>query len=1516
MNRFTLLFFTCVCSLLSYGQGIESNYETLANKSHKTYMNSLSVTPNSPQASSFGTYGEYPVSLYTGAVDISIPIAAVPGKKLSMPINLNYNSGGVRVNALPSWVGSGWDLSLGGVITCSIDGRPDNKANYYSRSTDIDALKTNPYTNYWTQRQKLFEDAAKPPSATTLETQPDGYTLTFPGGGAKFYILPTALTAASGSTPSTISASSILFKKVVDYKVTPYFDATGKIDSFLVRDGEGRRYHYTAYEETTSTPDAAGGEAPIGIMTYRSAWFLTKMESYDKTEVITFSFASDATSFSIPMNQFEGDGKSVPVIPTSPPRAPCGGGNLCSAQITDVYGGISSVTVKNKKTLSQVNYYLAGSLNSRYIFNYSKHTGTNSHDINKLDNITVSRGTVPTGVGKTSFTYSNSTGRLTLEQVKQTSFDGSLSLGTTSFSYDPTVLPELRSNAIDFWGYYNGATSNAHLVPNYEGCQGGEYYNGAATRSANSKSLAGSLKRITYPTGGYTEFTFEPHTVEQFGGCGSPSQGWRTTAGGLRIKQVTSYSDADVEAYSKTYSYKLAGSTASSGKLLTAFQLGTYERYTRNSLRNFDPCSSDNASFTCTFLKIYASPQPTRGSVEGEHVGYSRVTETFAGSTVYTFRNQQSGRLTYTPSNGELLRIEKLNAAGTKVQQIDYTYGKDESDTRRDKTFVVPVIVPSSNQDNLEKLCMSTTNPANYTWLMSYDASRECGPNTKLYSAIQNTKYTISPYNLKQYWGYMKSVTTTDYLENGSGLQAVSRAQTFTYGDLAVTSPTIISFKNSDNATTELRFKFITSSGLPSFMGTDTKNTMTSMNLITAPIEVVRYQGGVAVDGTQMDYSRFGGTIPYLSTIYRLETTWDGAGTFKNSGTGYGWSATATINSYSKGQIENVTKRGWVPTSYTYTRGLLSSSTTAGMIQAYAYDKFNLLWRETGVDGLRTFYTYDSGQRLDKVLSYSKTFDESTTSKGDYHVVTDYSYLYHGTSDTKNYIKTEQEFTSVTGSALTSLKTNVRVDGLGRTVQTVKIGYSPAGKDIVASGVLYNSFNQPYRQLSSKESTYPSGFYIPNSFVTEYTETIYENSPLVRPLSVTPPEWATTNMVYQTNSAEIKVDGATYAANTLYITGEIDPTGASNKWRSLTYTDKLGRVIMKRRTDGTTNLDTRYGYDAKDRVSFILPPSVTVKSSTLAFRYLYDGRDNVIEKYVPDQGTTLLKYNNRDLLTFSQDPNMRTATKWMQYEYDDLGRERKNGFVTTTVSSGASVLTYAEVLSETTYDGTKAIEKGKITSHKTKVLGSSPAVYLTRTYTYDDYGRVTKTSENNTAGGSDVNEYTYDWAGNVLSEERSHTRTGTSVVVLKEHIYDWAGRKDLSYLTVTRDGTVTEPKVLVSDNDYTYRDELKTLKLGKHSGQTAFLQQIDYTYNQLSFLTKINDGSLAAASTATTFCAPLFPVGSTSTTLNDRDLFALQLYYRTPRAQYYLRPAHAKWQHLADGLAGTRTGPASLRLQV
>ena len=83
------------------------------------------LIPPSPNAASLGQYADTPVNTYTGVPNISVPLCAVKSGDIELPVTLSYHASGIKVAQEASWVGLGWALNAGGVITRQVRGIDD-----------------------------------------------------------------------------------------------------------------------------------------------------------------------------------------------------------------------------------------------------------------------------------------------------------------------------------------------------------------------------------------------------------------------------------------------------------------------------------------------------------------------------------------------------------------------------------------------------------------------------------------------------------------------------------------------------------------------------------------------------------------------------------------------------------------------------------------------------------------------------------------------------------------------------------------------------------------------------------------------------------------------------------------------------------------------------------------------------------------------------------------------------------------------------------------------------------------------------------------------------------------------------------------------------------------------------------------------------------------------------------------------------------------------------------------------
>ena len=71
----------------------------------------VQISLPSTEAQSLGKFSEVPVDLYTGRVNINIPLFTISHNDIEVPISLSYHGGGIKVDDECGLVGLGWTLN-------------------------------------------------------------------------------------------------------------------------------------------------------------------------------------------------------------------------------------------------------------------------------------------------------------------------------------------------------------------------------------------------------------------------------------------------------------------------------------------------------------------------------------------------------------------------------------------------------------------------------------------------------------------------------------------------------------------------------------------------------------------------------------------------------------------------------------------------------------------------------------------------------------------------------------------------------------------------------------------------------------------------------------------------------------------------------------------------------------------------------------------------------------------------------------------------------------------------------------------------------------------------------------------------------------------------------------------------------------------------------------------------------------------------------------------------------------
>ena len=113
----------------SYDNGGSSNGQVPIGDFNKSIA---SVIPASPQAQLFDQYLNHTIDEASGVPDIQIPLYDIHLKEITIPITLTYNASGIKYRQFDGEVGVGWNIhSTGYRISRTINGRPDDQFPMY-----------------------------------------------------------------------------------------------------------------------------------------------------------------------------------------------------------------------------------------------------------------------------------------------------------------------------------------------------------------------------------------------------------------------------------------------------------------------------------------------------------------------------------------------------------------------------------------------------------------------------------------------------------------------------------------------------------------------------------------------------------------------------------------------------------------------------------------------------------------------------------------------------------------------------------------------------------------------------------------------------------------------------------------------------------------------------------------------------------------------------------------------------------------------------------------------------------------------------------------------------------------------------------------------------------------------------------------------------------------------------------------------------------------------------------------
>lgn len=406
---------------------------------------------------------------YTGVVNVDVPIYVIQTNNKDLPISLSYKTSGIRVDDIASEVGLGWELSAGGRITRYVRGQADKKEDllYADEHAEMDG-------------QDYYDKCM----TEELDTQPDIYYFSYPGGGGTF-------------------AFDLEWKP----RAIPFQNIIIKFENnvFTIFDSQGTKYTFGTNEKRKEFSKE-----------WISSWHLDRIEYLDGTTVI---YEYNAGS-----NYDVWSKNNVTDFFVTHPSQP-----NCNLILTNTY--YSKFSILEPKYLSSIRCK-----EQEVRFTYD----TNREDLNglkRLTSIDVYASDVKYRSFKLNYTaFPDKTPKLiSIREQPQTGIIKPM----CSFEYYEDIHFPQRDRGyygFDHWGFFNTNIEEPIVypdlrlvVPNYPE---NSYVKGASREPNLLFTRSQSLKKITFPNGGTKEFVYDLHY-----GLNLKTNQYEN-AGGLRIKEV------------------------------------------------------------------------------------------------------------------------------------------------------------------------------------------------------------------------------------------------------------------------------------------------------------------------------------------------------------------------------------------------------------------------------------------------------------------------------------------------------------------------------------------------------------------------------------------------------------------------------------------------------------------------------------------------------------------------------------------------------------------------------------------------------------------------------------------------------------------------------------------------------------------------------------------------------------------------------------------------------------------
>lgn len=504
--------------------------------------------PPPPEAASLGKFGQTPVSLFTGVPQIAIPIYTIKLHNVDLPLSLDYHAGGIRASETASVVGLGWALQAGGLISSTVVGGADFSLRGYVRGAGrLGPIPTDrplvPLVLNGAQRitnadydfamlatgcARVSMTGSTAP-AYGYDTQPDIFQYSFAGRSGQFFHTQDG------------SAHPMPYEPLAIKRLPGNFNAFETGGGYTITDEKGTVYTFDQPEFTATTIRKYG--APTNptdeLNPHSTVYHLSRIQNV-QGESITFHY--DTLTYRY---------RNV----TSRTRYLQLAQNYCGPRAES---RTESFTVVNGLVLTEIR----SSLGHVVQFEYSACRRLDLTGSRALTAIVIQEARQSRRF-ELQQAYYNGPATLcalptdqpdyaSLPELYRLQLLGVTEVGKPPYRvvYADAPMPQRLTAQEDHWGFINGYgnSSNFPAEPAYG------FYDGYSREPDSTAMMAGLVRELHYPTGGYTRFAFEPN-------------GFRIPVDSLTVfgtKAVQFYANDSVNNYTLHGKFRIKGYSAAS----------------------------------------------------------------------------------------------------------------------------------------------------------------------------------------------------------------------------------------------------------------------------------------------------------------------------------------------------------------------------------------------------------------------------------------------------------------------------------------------------------------------------------------------------------------------------------------------------------------------------------------------------------------------------------------------------------------------------------------------------------------------------------------------------------------------------------------------------------------------------------------------------------------------------------------------------------------------------------------